>query len=119
MSTSKIICALIYVFFTLGTFYTVGNVSQFIDLNSFIFVAIVGSLYAYSVKGEETYVQKFGDGSVRAGWLGALIGVVSIFGSSYFAGAGANLGALGAALAIPSLTVLYGYFFKLGSIILD
>ena len=56
MSTSKIICALIYVFFTLGTFYTVGNVSQFIDLNSFIFVAIVGALYAYSVKGDETYV---------------------------------------------------------------
>ena len=111
-------------FFDLCFFYTwyflhSGNVSQFIDLNSFIFVAIVGALYAYSVKGEETYVQKFGDGAVRAGWLGALIGVVSIFGSSYFAGAGANLGALAAALAIASLTVLYGYFFKLGSIILD
>ena len=58
-------------FFTLGTFYTVGNVSQFIDLNSFIFVAIVGALYAYSVKGDEIYVQKFGDGAVRASWLGA------------------------------------------------
>ena len=30
-----------------------------------------------------------------------------------------NLEALGAALAIASLTVMYGYFFKLGSIILD
>ena len=104
---------------TICSFYTVSNVSQFIDLNSFVFVAIIGALYAYAVKGEATYVQKFGDGAVRAGWLGALIGIVSIFGSSYFAGAGTNLGALGAVLAIAALTVLYGYFFKLGSIILD
>ena len=119
MSTSKIICAILYVLFTLGTFYTVGNVSQFIDLNSFVFVAIIGAIYAYAGKGEATYLQKFGDGAVRVGWLGVLIGIVSIFGSSYFAGAGTNLGPLGAPLAIASLTVLYGYFFKLGSIILD
>jgi hypothetical protein len=71
MSTSKIICAILYVLFILGTFYTVSNVSQFIDLNSFVFVAIIGALYAYAVKGEATYVQKFGDGAVRVGWLGA------------------------------------------------
>mgnify|MGYP001308525807 CR=1 FL=1 len=119
MSTSKIICTIIYVVFILGTFYTVGNVSQFFDINSFIFVAIVGILYSFSVKGEETYIHKFGDGAVRAGWLGSLIGIVSILGSPVFAGSTSNLEALGAALAIASLTVMYGYFFKLGSIILD
>ena len=92
---------------------------QFVDVISFVFVIVIGGLYAFSVKGEDTYIQKFGDGAVRAGWLGSLIGVVSIFGSPVFAGSTSNLEALGAALAIATLTVLYGYFFKLGSIILD
>ena len=103
----------------MGTFFIIENGSQFFDINSFVFVIIVGGLYAFSVKGENTYIQKFGDGTVRAGWLGSLIGVVSIFGSPVFAGSTSNLAALGAALAIASLTILYGYFIKLGSIILD
>ena len=119
MNTTKIICAVIYIIFIVATFFSIGNVSQFFDINSFIFVIVVGGLYAFSVKGENTYIQKFGDGTVRAGWLGSLIGVVAILGSPVFAGSTSNLEALGAALAIASLTVLYGYFFKLGSIILD
>ena len=119
MNTTKISCTIVYIIFMLGTFYTIGNVSQFFDVNSFIFVIVVGGLYAFSVKGENTYIQKFGDGTVRAGWLGSLIGVVSILGSPVFAGSTSNLETLGLALAIASLTVLYGYFFKLGSVILD
>ena len=119
MTTTKILCTIIYMGFILGTFFIAGNVSQFFDVISFVFVIVIGGLYAFSVKGEGTYIQKFGDGAVRAGWLGSLIGVVSIFGSPVFAGSTSNLEALGAALAIASLTVLYGYFFKLGSIILD
>ena len=119
MNTTKIICTVIYIIFIVATFFSIGNVSQFFDINSFIFVIVVGGLYAFSVKGENTYIQKFGDGTVRAGWLGSLIGLVSIFGSPIFAGSTSNLEALGAALAIASLTVMYGYFFKLGSIILD
>ena len=119
MNTTKISCTIVYIIFMLGTFYTIGNVSQFFDVNSFIFVIVVGGLYAFSVKGDNTYIQKFGDGTVRAGWLGSLIGVVSIFGSPVFAGSTSNLEPLGVALAIASLTVLYGYFFKLGTIILD
>ena len=119
MNTTKISCTIVYIIFMLGTFYTIGNVSQFFDVNSFIFVIVIGGLYAFSVKGENTYIQKFGDGTVRAGWLGSLIGVVSILGSPVFAGSTSNLEALGLALAIASLTVLYGYFFKLGSVILD
>ena len=62
-------------------------------------------------------MQKFGDGAVRAGWFGSIIGIIAIFGSSGF-GDG-NFQAIGAALAVCSLTVLYGYFFKLGSMLLD
>ena len=119
MNATKISCTIVYIIFMLGTFFTTVNVSQFFDINSFIFVIVVGGLYAFSVKGENTYIQKFGDGTVRAGWLGSLIGVVAIFGSPVFAGSTSNLEALGSALAIASLTILYGYFLKLGSIILD
>ena len=119
MNTTKIIYTVIYIIFIVATLFSIGNVSQFFDINSFIFVIVLGGLYAFSVKADNTYVQKFGDGTVRAGWLGSLIGVVAILGSPVFAGSTSNLEALGAALAIASLTVLYGYFFKLGSIILD
>ena len=119
MTTIKILCFVIYTIFILGAFFVIGNVFQFFYINSFGFVIVVGGLYAFSVKSENSYVQKFGDGTVRAGWLGSLIGVVSILGSPVFAGSASNLAALGAALAIVSLTVLYGYFFKLGAIILD
>ena len=119
MNTTKIICTDIYIIFIVATFFSIGNVAQFFDINSFIFVIVVGGLYAFSVKGDTTYIQKFGDGTVRAAWLGSLIGVVAILGSPVFAGSTSKLEALGAALSIASLTVLYGYFFKLGSIILD
>ena len=119
MNTTKIICTVIYIIFIVATFFSIGNVSQFFDINSFIFVIVLGGLYSLSVKGDNTIVQKFGDGTVRAGCLGSLIGVVAILGSLVLAGSTSNLEALGAALAIASLRVLYGYFFKLGSIILD
>ena len=43
---------------------------------------------------------------------------MAILGSIVFAGSTSNLGALGAASAIASLSILYGYFIKIGSIIL-
>ena len=43
---------------------------------------------------------------------------MAILGSLVFAGSTSNLGALGAASAIASLSILYGYFIKIGSIIL-
>ena len=86
-------------------------------LASLIVVVVIAALYAVSVKGDDTYIQKFGDGAVRAGWLGSIIGIVAIFGSD---GVGqGNMEAIGAALAVCSLTVFYGYFFKIGSILLD
>ena len=66
---------------------------------------------------DESFIQKFGDGAVRAGWLGFIIGIVAIFGSDTFANG--DLPMLGAAMAVCSLTVLYGYFIKIGAMILD
>tara|TARA_A100000164_G_C21384221_1_gene530062 strand:- start:123 stop:476 length:354 start_codon:yes stop_codon:yes gene_type:complete len=117
VATSKIIYTVLYCLFTFGALFIAGNISQYIDIMSFVFVAVVAVLYTLSVKGDESYVQKFGDGAVRAGWLGSLIGIISIFGGSGFGSA--NMETIGPALAIASLTIFYGYFFKLGVIILD
>ena len=117
MTTTKIISAIAFAGIVIGTFFTVGNVSQYIDLNSFIFVIGVGLIYAFAVSGEKSKIQKFGDGTVRAGWLGTLIGLVHIFGTAEFQSM--NMEAIGSAMAIVLLTLLYGYFFKLGSMLLN
>ena len=62
-------------------------------------------------------LKKIGDEAVRAGWLGFIIRIVNIFGSEGFAAG--HLSMLGSGLAFCSLTVLYGYLLKLGTIILD
>ena len=116
MTITKIVCTVIYVLFIAATLITVG-VSQYIDLNSLIVVIVIGALFAAAAKGEESLVQKFGNGAVRAGWLGSIIGIIAVFGSDGFAAG--DLSMLGSAMAVCSLTVFYGYFFKIGAMILD
>ena len=116
MTITKIVCTAIYVLFIAATLITVG-VSQYIDLNSLIVVIVIGALFAAAAKGEESLVQKFGNGAVRAGWLGSIIGIIAVFGSDGFAAG--DLSMLGSAMAVCSLTVFYGYVFKLGAMILD
>lgn len=117
MNTKKIICTILYVAFVIVTVFTVGNIGQYFDIASFIVVLVIAILYSVAAAGPESFITKFGDGAVKAGWLGSIIGVVAIFGSTGFASA--NMEVIGASLAVASLTILYGYFFKLGSLILD
>ena len=117
MNTKKIVCAVAYVGLVVSTFIIVGGLDQYVDLNSFIVVAGIALLFALGVKNDESFIQKFGNGAVRAGWLGSIIGIVGIFESDIFANG--DLPMLGAAMAVCSLTVLYGYFIKLGAMILD
>ena len=117
MTTTKIVCAVIYAIFIGTTLKAVGNIQQYIDLNSIIVVVVLAVLYAVAANGSESFTQKIGDGAVRAGWLGSIIGIVSILGSEGFAVD--DLSMLGSAMAVCSLAVLYGYFLKLGTMILD
>ena len=78
---------------------------------------VVGVLFALATKGDGSFIQKFGDGAVRAGWIGSIIGIIAIFGSEGFASG--DMGQIGMALAVCSLTVFYGYLLKLGALILD
>ncbi len=116
MNATKIVCAVVYVLMIAATLITVG-VSQYIDLNSLIVVIVIGALFAAAAKGEESLVQKFGNGAVRAGWLGSIIGIIAVFGSDGFASA--DMSKIGMALAVVSLTVFYGYTLKLAAMILD
>ena len=117
MNTKKIVCAVAYVGLVVSTFIVAGGLDKYIDLHALIVVAVIALLFAIGVNNDESFIQKFGNGAVRAGWLGFIIGVVGIFGSDIFANG--DLPMLGAAMAVCSLTVLYGYFIKLGAMILD
>ncbi len=117
LSTIKILCAAIYVLFIVGTLVTVGNVEQYVDLPAFLIVVVIGVLFAVTAKGDESIVQKFGNGAVRAGWLGSIIGIIAVFGSNGFASG--DTSQIGMALAVVFLTIFYGYFLKLGSMMLD
>ena len=117
ITTTKIVCTVIYVLFMFSILITVGNVDKYIDFNTFLVVVVIAALFAASAQGEESFIQKFGDGAVRAGWLGSIIGIIAIFGTDYFASG--DMSQIGMALAVCSLTILYGYFFKLGTMILD
>ena len=117
ITVKKIVCTAVYVLFILATLITVGNIGQYIDFPSFLVVVVVAVLFAAAAQGEESVVQKFGNGAVRAGWLGSIIGIIAIFRSDGFASG--DMSKIGMALAVCSLTILYGYFLKLGAMILD
>ena len=117
ITATKIFCAAIYILFILGTLVAVGDVGQYVDFPAFFVVVVVAMLFAASAQGEESIARKFGIGSVRAGWLGSIIGIIAIFGSDGFASG--DMSEIGPALAVCSLTVFYGYLFKLGTMILD
>ena len=117
MDTTKIICTVIYVIMIAVTLVSVGNIGQYIDIPSAFIVVVVGVLFALAAKCDGSFIQKFGDGAVMAGWIGSIIGIIAIFGSEGFASG--DMGQIGMALAVCSLTVFYGYLLKLGSLILD
>ena len=117
MNAKKIICTVAYVGIVNATFVFAGGLDQYIDAASIFVVVAIATLFALGVNSDDSFIKKFGDGAVRAGWLGSIIGVVAIFGTDSFANG--ELPMLGAAMAVCSLTVLYGYFIKLGTLILD
>ena len=78
MNTKKIICAVAYVGLVVSTFIVAGGLDIYVDLNSFIIVAVISLLFALGVSNDESFIQKFGNGAVRAGWLGFIIGIVAI-----------------------------------------
>ena len=91
-----------------------GDVNAIIDLPSGIVVlglALIGTISSSIGSTPQAIFRNFGNFSVMAGWIGLFIGLVLILNGINLA----DLERLGSALAIAVLPVLYGYFFKMCS----
>ena len=95
--------------FVLGTLYsTAGDLTTYLDVPSLIIVLAAGISLAIGASPQKR-LEKFGEGCVRGGWIGFLIGLVII--SSSYTG---DLVALGSALGVCLLTPLWGYIIQFG-----
>ena len=94
-----------------------GGLERAIDLLSLIFVIGVGIGHAFGTKDGDSAITRFGDGCVRGGWLGLLVGITLIAGTDY--AARMDFSAIMPALAVSLLAPLYGYFLKILTMQLD
>ncbi|MEL0034653.1 MAG: hypothetical protein VW712_16920 [Paracoccaceae bacterium] len=97
-----------------GAFVTTDAVGSAIDLMALIFVLGIGIGHSMSARANESAITRFGDGCVRAGWLGLLVGLVIMTSTLE-----PRLDAMLPAIAVALLTPLYGYFFKILAMQLD
>lgn len=97
-----------------GAFITTDAVDSAIDLMALIFVLGIGIGHSLSTRANESAITRFGDGCVRAGWLGLLVGLVIMTSTLE-----PRLDAMLPAIAVALLTPLYGYFFKILAMQLD
>ena len=94
-----------------------GGLERAIDLLSLIFVIGVGIGHAFGTKDGDSTITRFGDGCVRGGWLGLLVGLTLMAGTDY--AAQMDFSNIMPALAVAFLTPLYGYFLKIITMQLD
>ena len=94
-----------------------GGLERAVDLLSFIFVIGVGIGHAFGTKDGDNKITRFGDGCVRGGWLGLLVGITLIAGADY--AAQMDFSSIMPALAVALLAPLYGYFLKIITMQLD
>ena len=81
------------------------------DIMSLIFV-VGGALGFALLRNEPLQITRnFGAGAVYFGWLGTLIGLIAISGNAF--GAWDSVSAMGPALAVSILPLLYGYTLNL------
>ena len=102
----RIIGVIIIIGMVVGAVSTI-DYKKFIDLPSFLLV-VGGSLGYVLAKGKSNnFIKNFGDGSVYMGWIGLMIGIVTI-GNFH-----ANTENVWPAFSVAFLPILYGYFIKL------
>ncbi len=100
-----------------GAAMTAGGLSPFIDTMALIFVLGIGIGHGLGAKDGESKITRFGDGAVRGGWLGLLVGFVLIAGTD--GAAQMDFAMIMPAMAVALLTPFYGYFFKVICMQLD
>ena len=100
-----------------GAFNAAGDIGPAIDLLAFLFVLGIAVGHMLGTEDGDNRVTRFGDGAVRGGWLGFLVGVIMIASSP--SAAQMDFSAIMPAFAVAALTPLYGYFLKLISMQVD
>ena len=114
----KIIPIIIYLTILYGTCYAaskeVGSYLIFIDFPSAIIVLIIALAYSFN---KTNKIKSFGTGAVYGGWLGFLIGLISM--SVDFALNQLNTKDFLSANSVLWLVVFYGYCIKVLMKILD
>ena len=114
----KIISIIIYLTILFGACFAaskeVGSYLVFIDILSIIIVVIIALAYSLS---KTKKIKHFGDGAVYGGWLGFLVGLISM--SADFASNEFNIKDFLSANSVLWLVVLYGYCIKVLMKILD
>ena len=114
---NKYLGAVIILLVVAGGIIMGGGLERAIDLLSFIFVIGVGIGHVFGTKDGDNIVTRFGDGCVRGGWLGLLVGITLIAGTDY--AAQMDFSSIMPALAVALLAPLYGYFLKIITMQLD
>ena len=113
--TMKILGLAICFAIMMGAFLQIG-LHLFFDLNAALFV-LGGAIGFLVMKNDpKNHITNFGAGAVYFGWLGTLIGLITITGNRFMVWG--DVEKMGPALAVSMLTVLYGYSLKLVTIAL-
>jgi flagellar motor component MotA len=106
---------LVICFLLVGWVVATLGAGAFIDLNSFILVFGGGVGFAV-LKGQEgAYVRQFGDGAIYFGWIGTIIGLITIMTNSTQDDWN-NISNIAPAFAVAMTTIFYGYMLKLVAI---
>lgn len=93
-----------------GASATVGT-HLFVDVNSLLFVLGGATGFLVMKNNPEKHITNFGKGAVYFGWLGTLIGLITITDNRF--SVWGDVDKMGPALAVAMLTILYGYSVKL------
>ena len=113
--TMKILGLAICFAIMMGAFLQIG-LHLFFDLNAALFV-LGGAIGFLVMKNDpENHITNFGAGAVYFGWLGTLVGLITITGNRFMVWG--DVDKMGPALAVSMLTILYGYSIRLVTIAL-
>ncbi|MDA9654992.1 hypothetical protein N9T15_00880 [Pelagibacteraceae bacterium] len=97
-------------FLILGALFEIG-IFLYIDIYSFLIVTVRAIGYSLIKNNKKEYIPNFGSGAVFFGWLGALIGLITLNRGKY--NNWGDINKMGAAFAVLLLPVFYGYIIKL------
>ena len=107
----KYIGVIIIIIVVAAAIETGAGLDRAIDMLTLLFVIGVAVGHALGAKHGANKISRFGDGCVRGGWLGFLVGVSLIAGTDF--AAQMDFSAIMPAMAVALLAPLYGYFFKI------